>query len=276
MNRYNSKIKTNAIITFEYDYRYAFCVKRKDALKMEAFYIDSTILVGFRYSFAAEIEQKQINNMSPFAIFAIVLTIAYIIYYGVTISRDLYGKKGQDNETEEIFDMGNTPEIEEATLVTETGDSFFVGMLAEQEKSSDADSSNQTEEQEEYRNPPTLEDNAPQKENEVEKQIESICQNMLAADIQSEIVMNEQQLEDYLISEQMIIFDNQRTSRGLQKVPDSEEKLQGISSQGSLEIPSETASELSIRETNTDSQDDEESGYKGKSENTESGIRDAI
>lgn len=243
---------------------------------MEAFYIDSAILVGFRYSFAAEIEQKQINNMSPFAIFAIVLTIAYIIYYGVTISRDLYGKKGQDNETEEIFDMGNTPEIEEATLVTETGDSFFVGMLAEQEKSSDADSFNQTEEQGEYRNPPALEDNAPQKENEVEKQIESICQNMLAADIQSEIVMNEQQLEDYLISEQMIIFDNQRTSRGLEKMPDSEEKLRGISSQGSLEIPSETASELSIRETNTDSQDDEESGYKGKSENTESGIRDAI
>ena len=31
--------------------------------------------------------------MSPFAIFAIVLTIAYIIYYGVTISRDLYGKR---------------------------------------------------------------------------------------------------------------------------------------------------------------------------------------
>ena len=43
--------------------------------------------------------------MSPFAIFAIVLTIAYIIYYGVNISRDLYGKKGQENETEEIFDM---------------------------------------------------------------------------------------------------------------------------------------------------------------------------
>lgn len=31
--------------------------------------------------------------MTPYAIFAIALTIAYIIYYGYTISKDLYGKK---------------------------------------------------------------------------------------------------------------------------------------------------------------------------------------
>ena len=65
--------------------------------------------------------------MSPFAIFAIVLTIAYIIYYGVTISRDLYGKKGQENETEEVFDVSKMSEIEEPTPVTEDGDSFVIG-----------------------------------------------------------------------------------------------------------------------------------------------------
>ncbi len=31
--------------------------------------------------------------MSPFVIFVIVLTIIYIIYYAVMITRDLYGKK---------------------------------------------------------------------------------------------------------------------------------------------------------------------------------------
>ena len=31
--------------------------------------------------------------MSPFVIFAISLTIAYVIYYAVMITRDLYGKK---------------------------------------------------------------------------------------------------------------------------------------------------------------------------------------
>ena len=60
--------------------------------------------------------------MSPFALFAIVLTIIYIIYYGVNISRDLYGKKGQENETEEIFDVSNLSEIEEPVPVREDGD----------------------------------------------------------------------------------------------------------------------------------------------------------
>ncbi len=241
--------------------------------------------------------------MSLFAIFAIVLTIGYIIYYGVTISRDLYGKKGQDNETEEIFEMGNMPEIEEATLVTETEDSFFVGTLAEQEKSSDtifskADSSNLMEKEEKCCNLSDSGNNVPQKENQVERHIESIRQNMLEGDIQSEIVMNEQQLEDYLISEQMIIFDNERANRGLQKVEYSEEMSQEMSSTDSSEVssrapskvPAEISSRLSMKGANSvsgdgeksgsdDEQlgfDDEKSGYRGKSEISESGIRDAI
>ena len=34
--------------------------------------------------------------MSPFVIFAISLTIAYVIYYAVMITRDLYGKKSSN------------------------------------------------------------------------------------------------------------------------------------------------------------------------------------
>ena len=36
--------------------------------------------------------------MSPFVIFVIVLTIIYIIYYAVMITRDLYGKKAHKFE----------------------------------------------------------------------------------------------------------------------------------------------------------------------------------
>lgn len=45
-------------------------------LKTGTFQGDCEFPASFHYSFAPEIEQKQLNNMSPFAIFAIVLTIA--------------------------------------------------------------------------------------------------------------------------------------------------------------------------------------------------------
>ena len=41
--------------------------------------------------------------MSPFMIFALVLTIAYVLYYAVVIAKDLQGKKGIVNSTEEVF-----------------------------------------------------------------------------------------------------------------------------------------------------------------------------
>lgn len=45
--------------------------------------------------------------MTPYAIFAIALTIAYIIYYGYNISKDLYGKKGDVRDTAEEFDIAS-------------------------------------------------------------------------------------------------------------------------------------------------------------------------
>ena len=65
--------------------------------------------------------------MSPFAIFAIVLTIGYIFYFGIVIVHDLYGKKGQRNTNEEHFDVSSMQDTEESTQVDEDGDSFRIG-----------------------------------------------------------------------------------------------------------------------------------------------------
>src|SRR5574344_1523680 len=64
--------------------------------------------------------------MSPFLIFAIVLTVAYIIYYAVMITRDLYGQKDEENKHEEVFDAGDMDELEEAVVVSEKGNGFSV------------------------------------------------------------------------------------------------------------------------------------------------------
>ena len=55
--------------------------------------------------------------MNSYFIFAIVLTVAYIIYYAVIIAHDIYGKKGTDKPNEEVFDLG-APEEEESVAVT--------------------------------------------------------------------------------------------------------------------------------------------------------------
>lgn len=166
--------------------------------------------------------------MSPFAIFAIVLTIAYIIYYGVNISRDLYGKKGQENETEEIFDMGSISEIEEPISVTEDGDSFIIGMKADLENLSESnhpgehgweekgngDSYNsRTADKSE-----TVDKSGIAEKGKAEELVDNVRQNMLEGDIQSEVVMNETQFEDYLVNQQVVLFDNQRQSKGLREV----------------------------------------------------------
>lgn len=171
--------------------------------------------------------------MSPFAIFAIVLTIAYIIYYGVNISRDLYGKKGQENETEEIFDVGNMSEIEEPIPVREDGDGFVIGTQSELEIFSE---SNQPEGQgkEEKGDDDSYKSETAEKsgvaiesgiagKSKAEELVDNIRQNMLEGDIQSEVVMNETQFEDYLVNQQVILFDNQRQSKGLREVKDSDD-----------------------------------------------------
>ena len=62
--------------------------------------------------------------MSPFVIFAISLTIAYVIYYAVMITRDLYGKKEENKSNEEVFDVSSITE-EEATVAVNESDGGF-------------------------------------------------------------------------------------------------------------------------------------------------------
>ena len=64
--------------------------------------------------------------MKSYFIFAIELTVAYLVYYAVVIVQDLYGKKGTGKTDEEIFDLG-APEEEESVTVTESDTGFNVG-----------------------------------------------------------------------------------------------------------------------------------------------------
>lgn len=65
--------------------------------------------------------------MNSYFIFALVLTVAYVIYYAAIITHDLYGKKGTDKKDEEVFDIG-APEVEEESVaVTESETGFSIG-----------------------------------------------------------------------------------------------------------------------------------------------------
>ena len=64
--------------------------------------------------------------MSPFVIFVIVLTVIYIIYYAVMITRDLYGKKEEHKSQEEVFNVSDMVEEETAVSVHESDNGFSV------------------------------------------------------------------------------------------------------------------------------------------------------
>ena len=64
--------------------------------------------------------------MSPFLIFAISLTIAYVIYYAVMITRDLYGKKEENKSNEEVFDVSSITEEDAAVAVNESDGGFCI------------------------------------------------------------------------------------------------------------------------------------------------------
>jgi hypothetical protein len=65
--------------------------------------------------------------MTPYLIFVTVLTIAYIIYYGYHISKDLYGKKGEASDTAEVFDVASLQDEVTATPVREMDGGFSLG-----------------------------------------------------------------------------------------------------------------------------------------------------
>ena len=132
--------------------------------------------------------------MSPFMIFALVLTIAYAIYYAVVIAKDLQGKKGQANSTEEVFDLEDMEE-EESVEVSETGDSFQVGNSGERSmEPSDSEVNDYSEEPEE----------TPQ--NAAEVKAKELKANLLEADITSEDGMTAPELHELLEGKRETLF----------------------------------------------------------------------
>ena len=102
--------------------------------------------------------------------FAIVLTVAYIIYYAVIIAHDLYGKKGTDKPDEEVFDLG-APEEEESVAVTESESGFSIGS-ENYETESTATSSETSPEEDIKDKPGTAQEKLERLKAEAEEQME--------------------------------------------------------------------------------------------------------
>ncbi|WP_346711047.1 hypothetical protein [Phocaeicola salanitronis] len=132
--------------------------------------------------------------MSPFMIFALVLTIAYAIYYAVVIAKDLQGKKGQTNPTEEVFDLDGMEE-EESVEVSETGDSFQVGNSVENRMDPHESAADDHPEEPE---------GAPR--NAAEEKAEQLKSGLLEADITSENGVTAPELHELLEGKRETLF----------------------------------------------------------------------
>lgn len=65
--------------------------------------------------------------MSAFIIYAIVLTLAYIIYYSAIITKDSYGRKKEAPDSSETFDVGDMDGQIESVTVNESEHGFYLG-----------------------------------------------------------------------------------------------------------------------------------------------------
>ena len=65
--------------------------------------------------------------MSAFIIYAIVLTLAYIIYYSAMITKETYAAKGQVSDSSETFDVGDMNDHIESVSVHESKHGFYLG-----------------------------------------------------------------------------------------------------------------------------------------------------
>ena len=127
-------------------------------------------------------------------IFALVLTIAYAIYYTVVIAKDLQGKKGHANSTEEVFDLEGM-EDEESVEVSETDDSFHAGNPGEKRmEPSETTADDSVEEPE-----------APTR-NAAEEKAEQLKSNLLEADIASEDGVTAPELHELLEGKRETLF----------------------------------------------------------------------
>ena len=98
-----------------------FDIKSFCYIKYNIFLCNRTFKVQLKFNF---ILKKQ---MGSYFIFALVLTVLYIVYYAVNITRDLYGKKGTEKTDEEVFDLGPMDATEESVEVSENETGFKIG-----------------------------------------------------------------------------------------------------------------------------------------------------
>ena len=108
--------------------------------------------------------------MGSYFIFALVLTVLYIVYFAVNIIRDLYGKKGTEKTDEEVFDLG-APEEEESVAVTESESGFSIGS-ENYETESTATSSETSPEEDIKDKPGTAQEKLERLKAEAEEQME--------------------------------------------------------------------------------------------------------
>lgn len=119
--------------------------------------------------------------MTPYAIFAIALTIAYIIYYGYNISKDLYGRKGDVQDTAEEFDIASMSGEVIATPVREMDGGFSLGDMDECHT---------------VTSEPATEEKAAEKPD----RYKDLANQLEEADIQSEGGMFEDEMAEYIMS----------------------------------------------------------------------------
>lgn len=132
--------------------------------------------------------------MSPFMIFALVLTIAYVLYYAVVIAKDLQGKKRRTNSTEEVFDLEGMEE-EESVEVSEAGDSFQVGNTEERQPEPSGSDANDR---------PGQPKEAPR--NAAEEKARQLKSDLLEADITSENGVTAPELHELLEGKRETLF----------------------------------------------------------------------
>lgn len=127
--------------------------------------------------------------MSAYMIFVLLLSIAYFIYYGIIIGKDLYGKKSPANSEEEEFDLTSAEE-EMTVQVSETDDGFHVGNAPTEEKLPAPD---------EPAGPITAGEQAQEPtQNATEEKAERLRNQMDEADVECEGGLNEFELAELL------------------------------------------------------------------------------
>ena len=128
--------------------------------------------------------------MSPFLTFAICLSIAYLLYYGANIGKDLYATGKQLTSNEEVFEIEDVP-VETAVSVNEQGDGFFIGDAEPEEPAEVLDPEKESEKKEAAA---------------TERRIASLQEKLDEADVTSEYGIKAPELHELLEGKKASLF----------------------------------------------------------------------